>query len=60
MMFLLLILILYLLISVHDICYRKIPDIFPVLITLSVWECWFSVVTGWRDLRQSGLRSAPS
>jgi prepilin peptidase CpaA len=33
MMFLLLISTLYILVSVYDVCYRKIPDIFPILIT---------------------------
>ena len=30
MMFLLLISVIYLLISVQDLCYRKIPDVFPI------------------------------
>ena len=32
MMFLLLISVIYLLISVQDLCYRKILDVFPILI----------------------------
>ena len=32
-MFLLIISCLYLLVSVNDICYRKIPDIFPIVLS---------------------------